>query len=530
MVKCNCLLLLFICVAILESLLFAVLYAGWSSYVYILIDYGFYIDLCETTKLSSNLAGNNSVTLMLSRLPKVPHNNTESLYTAISEQNLSTDSLENTTIHRNACKEQQEQLHLLYSISMVPIFLLSVWWGPLIYKFGVTGPKILSIVLICCGCLFLGFVNQDIPLLIIPGMVCVGVGGICLLVINLQISSLLTIGSGLYVAVLSGACDSSVITFRIVKVFHDYGVPYRYPFIGFVILHIIVAGSSLMLHRKFDTKPLDDQKPEIAEEINSNNADTLLEKEKGLDDSFERYNANQENDTVNKGPTLKDSICSLPTISFLFLMSVFMLNFLYYIGTINSRLQNAVPDQVSYFTNVLSYIMFSGLVTAFLPGSMAEWQRKLFKDRKVMIQRNLLPNILPLTTVSILGIVLQILSFFPSESTLYIEFVVFTVFRSFLFSSAMLYVVSAYPLRHTNVIFPLGLCTGGTFSLSQYAIFLWYNQSTNAQYQVKIFIILLLVTSLVHPLILFMTAKGACTKKDTKRKTFVGSREKTTNI
>ncbi|CAG2199798.1 SLC43A3 [Mytilus edulis] len=364
------------------------------------------------------------------------------------------------------------------------------------------------------------------PLLIVPGIVCVGVGGICLMTINLKISSLLTIGSGLYIAILSGACDSSVITFWIIKVFHDYGVPYRYPFIGFVILHIIVAGSSLLLHRKFDIKSTDEQKSETIVKINSNNTGMFLEKEKGLDGSFERsYNENSEIDTVQKGPSLKDSLCCLPTISFVFIMVVFMLNFLYYIGTINSRLQNAVPDQVSYFTNVLSYIMFSGVVTAFLPGIMAESQRKLFEDRKVIKQRALLPNILPLTTVSLLGIVLHILSFFASETTLYIEFVVITVFRSFLFSSAMLFVVSAYPLKHTNVIFPLGLCTGGIFSLSQYAIFLWYNQSTNAQFQVKIFMILLLVTSLVHPLILFMTAKDACQKKDTKSKTCVPARE-----
>ncbi|XP_071154900.1 equilibrative nucleobase transporter 1-like [Mytilus edulis] len=521
MATCNCLLLLFIFVAILESLLFAVIYAGWSSYVYILIDYGFYIDLCETNKLSSNITGNNSVSLMLSNLPNIPDNNT-----AISEQNFSTSSLQNTTIHRHSCKEQQEHLHLLYSISMVPIFLLSLCWGPLIYKFGVTGPKLLSIIIICSGCLFLGFVNPDMPLLIVPGIVCVGVGGICLMTINLKISSLLTIGSGLYIAILSGAYDSSVITFRIIKVFHDYGVPYRYPFIGFVILHIIVAGSSLLLHRKFDIKSTDEQKSETIVKINSNNTGMFLEKEKGLDGSFERtYNENSEIDTVQNGPSLKDSLCCLPTISFLFIMVVFMLNFLYYIGTINSRLQNAVPDQVSYFTNVLSYIMFSGVVTAFLPGIMAESQRKLFKDRKVIKQRALLPNILPLTTVSLLGIVLHILSFFTSETTLYIEFVVITVFRSFLFSSAMLFVVSTYPLKHTNVIFPLGLCTGGIFSLSQYAIFLWYNQSTNAQYQVKIFMILLLVTSLVHPLILFVTAKDACQKKDTKSKTCVPARE-----
>ena len=51
-------------------------------------------------------------------------------------------------------------------------------------------------------------------------------------------SSILPIGAGLYVAVLNGACDSSVITFRIVKVRNNwcflsmFGLPNFVDFVG----------------------------------------------------------------------------------------------------------------------------------------------------------------------------------------------------------------------------------------------------------------------------------------------------------
>lgn len=56
------------------------------------------------------------------------------------------------------------------------------------------------------------------------------------------------------------------------------------------------------------------------------------------------------------------------------------------------------------------------------------------------------------------------------------------------------------------------------------------HNATDFLFQVKIFMILLLVTSLVHPLILFITAKGACKNKGTEGKLFATSREKTTDL
>jgi hypothetical protein len=53
-----------------------------------------------------------------------------------------------------------------------------------------------------------------------------------------------------------------------------------------------------------------------------------------------------------------------------------------------------------------------------------------------------MPNILPMTTASLLALVLTVLSYFKSEAVFYTEFAVLTVFRSFLYSSMMSFVIS----------------------------------------------------------------------------------------
>ena len=226
--------------------------------------------------------------------------------------------------------------------------------------------------------------------------------------------------------------------------------------------------------------------------------------------------ADKSNDNVRKRQSisLKDSMCSLLTLSMLVWMSILMLYFFLYLGTINTRLQNTYPDKVSHFTNVLAYTMFGGIVTAIIPGSVAEWQIKKYKDRKKSTERNLLPNILPMTTASLLALTLNVLSYFKSEAVFYTEFAVLTVFRSFLFSSNMSFVISVYPQKHAHVIYPLGMTVGGVTSTIQIGIFIWYNQSPEAQIYVKSLMTIIVALTLIHPILTFLTAKGVLKRKD----------------
>ena len=449
--KCNILLVLLVFVTILEALLFALIPGGWSSYIYVLIDKGFYSELC------TNKDGGNFYNRSFYGTSSIEDVKLTTVIPFISNIDHVTDpyDIHSKRPRPTSCKKQQEKLHQLYTIAVTLLDLFTVSWGPLLYKFGIIGPKILSMILMICGSLMLGLSNSDIPFLIVPGMIFVGVGGLGLLVINIKVSSILPIGTGLYVAVLNGACDSSVITFSIFKLLHETGMPDLYPFIGLIILHVIISGSSLTLHKVFDKQEkittdaikIDGVKKEedIAIKVDILELNSIKNSTDNIPTDTIQNSADKSNDNVRKRQSisLKDSLCSLLTLSMLVWMSILMLYFFLYLGTINTRLLNTYPDKVSHFTNVLAYTMFGGIVTAIIPGSVAEWQIKKYKDRKKSTERSLMPNILPMTTASLLALVLTVLSYFKSESVFYAELAVLTVFRSFLYSSAMSFVISA---------------------------------------------------------------------------------------
>lgn len=124
--------------AVLESLFFGVMYAGWGSYVYVLIDSGIYSELCR--------AGVRNTTTQ-DLYPRAAHNSTyESRINNHSYEyyTVTDDGLVSKERHASSCKAQQEQLHILYTTSIGIIFFLVVFWGPLVYRLGVTWPKLLS--------------------------------------------------------------------------------------------------------------------------------------------------------------------------------------------------------------------------------------------------------------------------------------------------------------------------------------------------------------------------------------------------
>jgi hypothetical protein len=47
-----------------------------------------------------------------------------------------------------------------------------------------------------------------------------------------------------------------VISMFLLQVLHETGMPDLYPFIGLIILHVIISGSSLILHKVFDKQEI----------------------------------------------------------------------------------------------------------------------------------------------------------------------------------------------------------------------------------------------------------------------------------
>jgi hypothetical protein len=153
--KCNILLVLLVFVTILEALLFAFIPGGWSSYIYVLIDKGFYSELC-TNKDGGNFYnhsfyGTSSIedvklTTVIPFISNIDHvtDSANQSYSIVSNEEKATYEIHSKRPRPTSCKKQQEKLHQLYTISVTLLELFIVSWGPLVYRFGIIGPKILS--------------------------------------------------------------------------------------------------------------------------------------------------------------------------------------------------------------------------------------------------------------------------------------------------------------------------------------------------------------------------------------------------
>ncbi|XP_033731383.1 uncharacterized protein LOC117321017 [Pecten maximus] len=98
------------------------------------------------------------------------------------------------------------------------------------------------------GLLFLAFTSTVSPWFALPGIVLVGTGGQSLLLSDyIQIPVSLQRGSSIYIGLMNGCYDSSVLTFMLVKKLFEEGVDKKYSFIGFAILLILISGVCTLL-------------------------------------------------------------------------------------------------------------------------------------------------------------------------------------------------------------------------------------------------------------------------------------------
>lgn len=288
---------------------------------------------------------------------------------------------------------------------------------------------------------------------------------------------------------------------------NDNGIELLIAFLWIILLYVLISGSSTILHKIFDQRQQDKLKTiETITEIH------LEETQTGdiLHESDVKTSMLVHSDVgdIHELRPLKQSVCCCVSYTLVLWYSINMMGIYMYYGTINKRLADSFPDKVSEFTNIMAYMLCGGLISAFVPGSVIEWQDKMCKGIENKEERTMSQNIIPLAITSLLHIILNILSFITSEVVLYIEFGVLTLLRSFIFSSSVTFVVTAFPIKHSSVLFAMCETIGGIIALSQYGLFRWYNFSSSSKNYVRSVITFLSILTILHPIMVFLTRKG----------------------
>ncbi|XP_021351814.1 solute carrier family 43 member 3-like isoform X2 [Mizuhopecten yessoensis] len=167
-------------------------------------------------------------------------------------------------------------------------------------------------------------------------------------------------------------------------------------------------------------------------------------------------------------------LCHHLFISHVMWLSVVLLKFYYFLGSANRFMEHILQDEskVSYFTDVMSFVMLGGLVSSFIAGYTMDAMGKVFKG--------IMRTVIPLAVTSCLTILLSALAFISTPTALYVDFVVLTFLRSFVYSIHVQYIRIAFPMKYISMVYGMAVSISGILTMIQYGLFAWTEEYVGA--------------------------------------------------
>ncbi|XP_076447599.1 equilibrative nucleobase transporter 1-like [Babylonia areolata] len=497
---------LYVVWAFLECLLFGGLLYGWGSLVFVLKEDRVFSDLCDTKNLS------------VSDVSELGDKSTESLdaYTVAADSSHNASDVKENGLELNLnCPARDKRLTLVFTIGSLLFCVGCAAMGQINFKFGTRITRLCALVCLTGGTLLTGFTSYDSPWLIFPGLSLLGVGGIPILMTNMQFSMLFTKGSSTVVSMLSGAFDASSGVMLVVKLLHEGGTALRWSMIFITCFHAMtLVNTFFFLPQQFISKA--PPQPAGEDPMDFEGAVELIENNARNDGSAKNA-VNTETETLKeKGQMQKKELpslvsCIVSPVYWLHVvwLSILQLRFYYFLGSLNFWLTEllSTKEEVSYYTNVCLYTMMCGVVTSPVAGIIYDIFKRVFANSRSQLGRDLMPAVIPLALTSVLGIILSLLVLFDSESILYPAFVFNTLFRSFIYAMGAAYIGVMFPSEYFGILYGLMIILGGIISLAQYGFFEW--QEATGVMSVNGFLIAFMTVSLVHPVYQWICCRRA---------------------
>ncbi|NXB39477.1 S43A3 protein, partial [Eulacestoma nigropectus] len=175
---------------LLECGAFCGIIFGWASLVFVLKDLGYFEGLCQPS--------------------------------ATPGPNLTQGS---------DCSRQDEQFSLVFTIGSFMNNFMTFPMGVVFDRFGTTAARLIAISLYTGGTLLVAFSTPEMAVLLFPAMSMLSVGGILLILTNMQVGNLFGNYRSILITLYNGAFDSSSSVFLIVKLLYEHGLSLRAMFL-----------------------------------------------------------------------------------------------------------------------------------------------------------------------------------------------------------------------------------------------------------------------------------------------------------
>uniref|UniRef100_A0A3Q2QNJ1 Solute carrier family 43 member 3a n=1 Tax=Fundulus heteroclitus TaxID=8078 RepID=A0A3Q2QNJ1_FUNHE len=455
----------------LECLCFAGMVFGYASLVFVLKKERYFSELC-TSNTSSNSTQTETVFLFLSD-----------------------------------CISQDEQFSLAFTIASFLNNFLSLINGYLFDRFGTMVTRLLAISLYTTGTLLMAFSSAAYSLMIFPALCCIAVGGILLLLTNMQVGNLFAAHRSTIITLYNGAFDSSSAVFLIIKVLYEQGVSLQSCFFALSLCSIIhVVRTFLLMPTTRIPYPLPQR---YTYGVNCGQADSYNVEElemardatMALPQGPSGKDATTRPDEPEAGNTEKVAGFWSHVLSWFFLwhllwLSIMQLRHYLFIGTLNSRLSrlakyDAVLGNICWYLNPRETEQDADLRSSYLSLFLTSLQCLLFS----------VCASIPVLTLQYLTFILQVLN------------------RSFLYGGSAAFISIAFPACHFGKLFGLLMALSAVISLLQYPLFALVKGALQGDpFYVDITLTVLTALVFIHPAYVFIHCRRQARSREAAQK------------
>lgn len=459
---------------LVECLCFAGAVFGWASMVFVLKSEGYFSSLCVNTTTA---------------------NGTEVL----------------------DCSGQDEQFSLVFTIASFMNNFLTLPNGFLFDRFGTTVARLFAICLYTTGSLMVAFSTSALSNLLFPALSLLAVGGILLLVTNLQVGNLFGSRRSTIITLYNGAFDSSAALFFIVKVLYEKGISLHSCFMFLSACSVVhLLRTFFLLPRTFIPYPVPDHytyglgcgESRISEHVAAN-SDAGSATEEML----------SKNAPAKQEKSFRECLLSRLFFWHLAWLSVMQLRHYMFIGTLNPMLHlltEGEPTLVSRYTNAFAITQLCGVLCAPWNGLIMDRHKgRARATGESDYEADLRASVLSLSLTA-----LQCLLFSICASTLYLPlqyltFILQVLNRSFLYGGNAAFISVAFPPYHFGKLYGLIMALSAVFSLLQYPCFALVKGPLGGDpLYVNIGLTLLSLVAFIHPLSVYLHCRTLASQRN----------------
>ena len=424
--------------------------------------------------------------------------------------NASSKEAVNNTMVVEHC--QQYNLELIYTLAATIGLMSGIIWGLILDRFGTWTLRAISCIMFTSSSLMVAFSYQEISWILYPAFILISASGIGIYTTNGQVGNLYPRFRGLIVNLINGAFIANIFVGTVAKSAYQNGITLKAIFLFFAFFGM------LAFIRTFFLMP----KGIISHTLSNNyyygieecclQSSTENENEYLLNNAESAVAANEDN---NKMPELSLKSCILTSIYLLAVYSstVQELRVDYFIEALNSWLQYLIPNNPSLVSLQLSffgYVQVVALLATSINGIIFDRSLHYFRENTNLSSKQ--ANLRSLSVVCFIcsssTILYSIFNLASWVNLQYVTFILTIVSNSFVSANLQLLILQCFPMKYFGTLLGIAIFFWALATPLQYLLYYIAIHYCNGNFLVvNVFMLLLSITTLMHPLNLYRLSK-----------------------